>query len=75
MTALKVIQIGNSDGVVLPKEAMAELNAKRGDLLYLTKAPDGSMRISAYSEDVARQVRAAQEAMRRYRHTLRALAQ
>ena len=41
-------QIGNSLGVVLPKEILARLNVKSGDNLHLTEAPDGAMRIVAY---------------------------
>ena len=45
MTQLKVRQIGNSLGVVLPKEILARLNVKSGDSLHLTEA-DGSMQSS-----------------------------
>jgi putative addiction module antidote len=48
MTQLKVRQIGNSLGVVLPKEILARLNVKSGDNPYLTDAPDRSVRIVAY---------------------------
>lgn len=41
MTQLKVRPIGNSLGVVLPKEILARLNLKSGDHLHLTEAPDG----------------------------------
>lgn len=74
MTALKVTQIGNSMGVVLPKEVMSELNVVKGDTLYLTKAPDGGMRLSPYTDKVAKQIHAAEEVMRQYRNTLRELA-
>lgn len=74
MTGSKVTQIGNSLGVVLPREILAQLGVEKGDTLFFTKAPDGSMRVSPYSEDVARQMEAVQEVMRDYRETLRALA-
>lgn len=74
MIALKVTQVGNSAGVVLPKEALAELGVERGDTLYLTRAPDGSMRISPYDEKVARQIEAFEAVRRQYRDTLRVLA-
>ena len=44
MSALKLTQIGNSVGVVLPKEALARLNASEGDVLFLTDGADGSFR-------------------------------
>jgi putative addiction module antidote len=48
MTQLKVRPVGNSLGVVLPKEILTRLNLKSGDHLHLTEAPDGAMRIAAY---------------------------
>jgi putative addiction module antidote len=39
--SLKIIQIGNSLGVTLPKEALAALKVEKGDTLTLTPAPDG----------------------------------
>ncbi|MBX3476005.1 MAG: AbrB/MazE/SpoVT family DNA-binding domain-containing protein [Brevundimonas sp.] len=74
MIALKVTQVGNSLGVVLPKDALNDLQVGKGDTLYLTRAPDGSMRLSAYSEVVAEQIDAARSVMRQYRETLRALS-
>jgi putative addiction module antidote len=71
--ALKVIQIGNSLGVTLPKEALAALKVDKGDTLTLTPAPDG-FRISTYDEDKARQLEAARRIMKKRRHALRELA-
>ncbi len=74
MIVLKLTQIGNSVGVVLPKEAMAKLGVGKGDVLYLTEAPGGDMRVSAYSAEVARQIALGEEIMDEYRDTFRALA-
>ena len=74
MNSIKLTQVGNSVGGIFSKELLAELGAAKGDTLYLTRAPDGSMRISAYSEKVADQIDAARSVMRDYRETLRALA-
>ena len=74
MIALKVTQIGNSVGVVLPKEALAMLGVTKGDLVYLTDAPGGDLRITAYSADVARQIALGEDVMDEYRDTFRALA-
>lgn len=74
MTQLKVRQIGNSLGVVLPKEALARLNVKDGDTVFLTEAPDGSMRITPYDPSFDVQMRAAREGMGKYRNALRRLA-
>src|SRR5687767_13334844 len=49
MFALKLTQVGNSVGVLLPKEALAKLGVEKGDMLYLIDSPGGDMRLSAYS--------------------------
>ena len=74
MTQLKIRPVGNSLGVVLPKETLARLNLKNGDSLHLTEAPDGSMRITPDDPAFEEQMRFAREGMGRYRNTLRELA-
>jgi putative addiction module antidote len=74
MTQLKVRSIGNSLGVVLPKEILARLNLKSGDHLHLTEAPDGAMRITAYDPGFEEQMRLARKGMRKFRNALRELA-
>jgi putative addiction module antidote len=71
---LKLRKVGNSVGVVLPKEALAHLNAGEGDTVSVTEGPDGSLRMSPLKVEVARQMEVAQDVMKRYRHTLRELA-
>jgi putative addiction module antidote len=71
---LKVRKIGNSYGVVLPKEALATLRVKEGDTLTLAESAHGSMSLSAYRDEVSRQMTVVQDVMDRYRHTLRELA-
>jgi putative addiction module antidote len=74
---LKLRKVGNSVGVVLPKEAMARLNVQEGDTLALTDGPDGSMRVTPVTEGrdhFAKQMKAAEKIIRRYRNTLRELA-
>ena len=43
MSALKLTQIGNSVGIILPKEVLARLKLTKGDVLYLTENPDGEI--------------------------------
>lgn len=74
MIALKVTQVGNSAGVVLPKEALVELGVEKGDTIYLTKAPDGSMRLSPYDDEVVRQIALGEQLMDEHRDVFRALA-
>lgn len=74
MITLKLTQIGNSVGVVLPKDALAKLGVDKGDVVYLTEGPDGAMRLSAYSDEVAEEIALGEAFMDRYRDTFRALA-
>lgn len=73
-TAIKVIAIGNSSGIVLPKETLACLNLQKGDTLYLTESPEG-IRLVPYDEEFARQMEAAREIMRENRDVLKKLAE
>lgn len=73
--AIKLVAVGNSTGAVLPKEVLTKLRVERGDQLYLTEAPDGSFRLSAYDPEIARQMEAAEAIMRKDRNILRVLAQ
>ncbi|TMJ00109.1 MAG: AbrB/MazE/SpoVT family DNA-binding domain-containing protein [Alphaproteobacteria bacterium] len=70
---LKITKIGNSLGVVLPKEALARLKVDQGDSVFLTEAPDG-YRITLYDEQLGIQLAEAREIMRRRRNALRELA-
>jgi putative addiction module antidote len=70
---LKLRKVGNSIGVILPKEALAHLKATEGDTVCVTEGTDGTLRLSAKPE-VARQMAVVQDVMSRYRHTLRELA-
>jgi putative addiction module antidote len=71
---LKLRKVGNSVGLVLPKEALAHLNAGDGDALYLTDATDGGFRLTASNPEFARKMKAAESLSRRYRHALKELA-
>lgn len=71
---LKLRKIGNSVGVVLPKEVLAHLNVEEGDTLCVTDAADGTLRVSATDPEFTRQMEVAHDVMRRYRNALRELA-
>lgn len=75
MTTLKLIAIGTSTGVVIPKEMLARMNAGKGDMLYAVEEPDGGYRLTPYDPAFARKMEKADDIMRRYRNTLRVLAQ
>lgn len=73
VTKLKVSQIGNSLGVVLPKEMVAELGIGKGDELFVSKVRDGLV-VTTTDPDFETQMIAARKIMRDYRNTLRELA-
>jgi len=73
MKHLKIRKIGNSAGVVLPKDVLAELGVEEGDELILTKAPDG-FKITSQETKFEKTMEIAEKGMKKYRNTLRALA-
>lgn len=73
MTKLKLTAIGNSAGVVLPKEVLARLKLDKGDSVYLTESPDG-YRLTPYNPEFEQQMDAAHRIMKKRRAVLRELA-
>ncbi|MEW6099896.1 MAG: AbrB/MazE/SpoVT family DNA-binding domain-containing protein [Pseudomonadota bacterium] len=73
MIALKLTQIGNSVGVILPKEVLARLKVEKGDTLYVIDSPDG-VRLTPHDPEFEAQMEAAREIMKRRRAVLRELA-
>lgn len=73
MQALKLTQIGNSVGLILPKEVLARLKLEKGDTVYLTDAP-GAVTITPNDPTFAEQLELGREFMREYRDTFHALA-
>ena len=73
MTKLRLTAIGNSAGVVFPKEVLARLKLNKGDSVYLTEAPDG-YRLTPYDPEFAQQMETARRIMKRRRAALRELA-
>ena len=73
MLSFKVTTVGSSAGIILTKEAMARLGVEKGDMLYLTEAPDGSYRLTPYDPEFERQMALAEEVMHDDREVLRVL--
>jgi putative addiction module antidote len=71
--SLKVRRIGNSLGVVLPKEVLAKLRVGEGDLLSVSETP-GGVTLRAFDDRIQEQIEAGRRAMKRYRNALRELA-
>ena len=63
-----------STGTVFPKEMLAELGVAASDTVYVTKAPDGSFRLTPFDPQFEEQMRLAEQIMRDDRDILRALA-
>ncbi len=73
MTALKVTGIGNSAGVILPRELLERLRVQRGDTLYAIETPNG-VELTPYDPEFAAQMEVAERVMREDRDALRRLA-
>jgi putative addiction module antidote len=73
-TATKIIAIGNSAGIILPKEILARLNVGKGDSLYITEGSQG-IRLVPFDEEFASQMEAAREVMRENRDVLKKLGE
>ena len=70
----KVRRIGNSYGIVLPKEALQALKVEEGASLYLTEAPNNTLNINPERPGFDEIMQVAEEGMQRYRNTMRELA-
>ena len=73
MTTLKLTQIGNSLGVILPKEILARLKLEKGDTVFVTDTP-GGVTLTPFDPTMDEQVALGRDFMREYRDTFRQLA-
>ena len=73
MITLKLTQIGNSLGVILPKEVLARLKVEKGDALFVTEAANG-VTLTPYDPGLAGQLELGREFMREFRDTFHQLA-
>jgi putative addiction module antidote len=74
MSALKLTQIGNSLGVILPKDILARMKLEKGDSLFVTEAANGGFNFSPYDPEVEAQLKLGREFMREFRDTFHQLA-
>lgn len=70
---LKITTVGNSAGVVLPKELLARLRLDKGDTLFVSELPDG-IKLMPYDPMFEQQMSVAEQIMRKDRALLRKLA-
>ena len=73
MSVLKITTVGNSVGVILPREILDRLRVKKGDSLYVIETKNG-IELTAYNPEFSRQVETAERVMREDRDALRKLA-
>lgn len=73
MSTLKLTQIGNSVGVILPKEVLARLKLEKGSSVFITETPNGYV-LTPYDPSLAKEIEAGREFMRDYRDTFHQLA-
>jgi putative addiction module antidote len=73
MTTIKIRDVGNSLGVVLPKELIARLRVSKGDQLFVQETVDG-LRLTAYDPEFQKQMEIAKMVMQEDRDALRALS-
>ncbi|MDG5975996.1 hypothetical protein H010_12069 [Hydrogenophaga taeniospiralis CCUG 15921] len=73
MHTLKLTQIGNSVGVILPKEALSRLRLEKGQTVFLTETPEGLV-LTPYDPALEEQVQAGRAFMKEFRDTFHQLA-
>jgi putative addiction module antidote len=73
-TTTKVIAIGNSAGIILPKEMLARLKVEKGDTLYVSETSAG-FQLSPYDEEFGAKMEVADRVVRRYRDAFKKLAE
>jgi putative addiction module antidote len=70
----KIRKIGNSLGIVLPKEALQAMKVEEGATLYITEAPEGALQVTPEEKDFQDMMELAEKGMQKYRNALRELA-
>jgi putative addiction module antidote len=71
---VRLTKIGNSTGMILPKEIMARLNLTTGDQFYVTVAADGGLHFTPYDPQFEKAMEVARRGMKIYRNALAELA-
>lgn len=71
---LEIKKIGNSTGLILPKELLTQLNLTQGQWVYVTEHPDGGVRLTPYDPSFEKGMEIAERAMKTYRNALSELA-
>ena len=71
---IEIKKIGNSDGLLLPRELMQRLDLKRGQELHVTELAGGGLQLMPYDPDFEETMKIAEQTLDQYRDTLATLA-
>ena len=71
---VRLKKIGNSTGMILPKEIMARLNLSTGDQFYVTLTAEGGLQFTPYDPKFEKAMEVARRGMKIYRNALAELA-
>jgi putative addiction module antidote len=71
---IEIKRIGNSEGLILPKELMRRLDLKHGQQLHITELPGGGFQVLPYDPEFEKAMEVVDEIIDEYRDTLAALA-
>ena len=74
MLNLKLIAVGTSTGVIIPKQMLNRMKVTRGDTLHVVETPDGYL-MTPFDPAIAAQIEAGREFMKEYRDTFKILAE
>jgi putative addiction module antidote len=74
MGKLKLTAVGNSVGIILPKEILRRLRVEKGDTLYVLETSRG-IELTPYDPQFAAQMELAEQVMREDRDALKKLAE
>lgn len=74
MDSIKFRTVGNSVGIILPKEYLEHMNVESGDEVSIAKEPDGKIMLSPYDPEFAATMEAHRQVKKRYRNALKELA-
>ena len=73
-TTVKLTTIGNSTGIILPRELLEKLRVQKGDTLHVLETPNG-IELSSFDPQMAQQMDVAEAVMRKRRNLLKKLAE
>ena len=71
---VKLTTVGNSTGIILPRELLEKLRVQKGDTLHVLETPNG-IELTSFDPEMARQMDVAERVMRKRRNLLKKLAE